>query len=182
NIKDFSINHIFDFNKKKIMNFSFLQKMSYIDCKHWLPDNLLIKLDISTMRNSIEGRVPYLDSQLANFLFNIPDSLKINNGVSKFILRKISKQYLPLKILKRRKQGFAIPFQDWYNKGLKDFFETCIYNHSKVIKKFFPKQYVQNLIDKSSGVLNNIKKIWTLFIFLYWLIKNISNNEFYYFD
>jgi asparagine synthase (glutamine-hydrolysing) len=91
----------FDWDEKQFL-------MLY-DIKTYLPDDLLVKVDRSTMIHSIEGREPFLDHKLVEYAFQLETSWKHRNGTSKYILRKLLGRFLPNKMIERPKQGFSIP-------------------------------------------------------------------------
>ena len=79
----------------------------------YLPDDLLLKEDRTTMGASIEGRVPYLDDTLVRFAASLPMSARIAGPTAKVVLRRLAERHLPARIASRRKHGFSVPIQDW---------------------------------------------------------------------
>ena len=79
----------------------------------YLPDDLLLKEDRTTMGASIEGRVPYLDAALVRFAAGLPMSARIEGSTAKRVLRRLAARHLPERIAQRRKHGFSVPVQDW---------------------------------------------------------------------
>ncbi|MEZ5647419.1 MAG: asparagine synthase (glutamine-hydrolyzing) [Alphaproteobacteria bacterium] len=90
-----------------------LQKLQATDCMDWLPHDLLIKLDRCLMAHGVEGRTPFLDREIASFAFNLPDKLKINQGMGKWLLRHWLEQHLPIAQPFSRKRGFTVPVGAW---------------------------------------------------------------------
>ncbi len=84
-----------------------------VDQKTYLPDDILTKLDISSMSVSLEARVPLLDHVLADQVNKLPTSYKLRNGSSKFLLKHLAAPLLPKGILERPKSGFGIPLKCW---------------------------------------------------------------------
>lgn len=97
--------------------------MMKFDIENWLVDDLLMKLDKTTMANSIEGRVPFLDLNLYEIGSSLPLSSKINDGHLKYILKESLKEKIPRRIRKRKKQRFFLPL-DTYFRG--EFKERCL--------------------------------------------------------
>jgi len=85
----------------------------FVDAMTWLTDDILVKVDRSTMYNSIEARAPYLDIDLVNYSASIPASIKMKNGVKKYILKLALKNTLPKYVLKKKKSGFNAPIHTW---------------------------------------------------------------------
>ncbi len=84
----------------------------------YLQDDLLTKVDRSTMLASLEARAPFLDHELAEFVAGLPSRLKVRGLTTKLVLRRAVARRLPPEILARRKRGFNIPFSRWLLHGL----------------------------------------------------------------
>ncbi|MDD4784782.1 MAG: asparagine synthase-related protein [Candidatus Pacebacteria bacterium] len=83
-----------------------LQKITYLETKLRLPELLLNRVDLITMNFSIESRVPFLNTDLVKYIFNIKDELKLKNNETKYLLKKSMKNIVPSEIVYRKKQGF----------------------------------------------------------------------------
>lgn len=94
-----------------------LGKLLYVDINSYLPEDLLVKMDIATMANSLEARVPFLDHELMEFVAGIPSHLKLKGSMTKFILKKTFSNLLPRAILKERKWVLRFPSQDGSEKS-----------------------------------------------------------------
>lgn len=90
-----------------------LQVAQAVDCADWLPNDLLIKLDRCLMAHSVEGRTPFLDPKVAEIAFQLPDSLKVRDGLGKWLLRKWLDEHLPVAKPFERKRGFSVPVAEW---------------------------------------------------------------------
>jgi asparagine synthase (glutamine-hydrolysing) len=93
-----------------------LQTAQAVDITDWLPNDLLTKLDRCLMAHGMEGRTPFLDSQVANAAFNLPDSLKIHKRRGKWILRRWLDRVLPAARAFERKRGFTVPVGEWISR------------------------------------------------------------------
>ena len=93
-----------------------LQMAQATDCAYWLPNDLLIKLDRCLMAHGVEGRVPFVDSALAQFSFALPDSLKVRKGLGKWLLRSWLDSALPECDPFSKKRGFTVPVGEWIFK------------------------------------------------------------------
>jgi asparagine synthase (glutamine-hydrolysing) len=89
------------------------QRLQRIDMETYLPDDILVKADRTSMLHSLELRVPLLDHKVLELAFRMPTSMKVRGGRSKWILRRTFGDLLPPQILKRGKQGFGIPLSAW---------------------------------------------------------------------
>jgi len=95
-----------------------LQVAQAADCRDWLPNDLLNKLDRCLMAHGVEGRVPFLDPLLADFAFSLPDNLKIRKKSGKWLLRTWLAGALPVSEPFSRKRGFSVPVGEWiFQKG-----------------------------------------------------------------
>jgi asparagine synthase (glutamine-hydrolysing) len=90
-----------------------LQVAQAVDCADWLPNDLLTKLDRCLMAHGAEGRTPYLDVQVAALALRLPDALKIQRGLGKWLLRRWLAERLPEAQPLARKRGFTVPVAQW---------------------------------------------------------------------
>ncbi len=90
-----------------------LDRALYVDVNTYLVDDILTKVDKMSMAVSLEARVPLLDHKLLEFAATVPTSLKLKNGRSKHLLRRLLERHVPPAIVNRPKQGFAVPVGDW---------------------------------------------------------------------
>ncbi|MBI1405776.1 MAG: asparagine synthase (glutamine-hydrolyzing) [Caulobacter sp.] len=90
-----------------------LQEAQAADVATWLPDDLLLKLDRCLMANGLEGRTPFLDSEVAAFAFNLPDRMKLRGRHGKWLLRKWLERHCPAADPWARKKGFTVPVASW---------------------------------------------------------------------
>jgi asparagine synthase (glutamine-hydrolysing) len=90
-----------------------LQVAQAVDCADWLPNDLLLKLDRCLMAHGIEGRTPFLDPAVAALAFRLPDALKVNHGLGKWLLRRWLAGRLPESQPLARKRGFTVPVARW---------------------------------------------------------------------
>ena len=89
------------------------QKMTYVELKQRLSELLLMRLDRITMASSVEGRDPFLDHRLVEFVVALPPQMKYRDGEGKYVLKRAMRGSLPDQILDRRKQGFGTPMPEW---------------------------------------------------------------------
>src|SRR5262249_45988400 len=89
------------------------EQMVRCDLRHYLPDDILVKVDRTTMANGLEGRDPLLDHRLVAFALRLPLSMRRGALGTKHLLRKILYRHVPRELIERPKQGFAIPLSRW---------------------------------------------------------------------
>jgi len=97
-----------------------LDRCVAIDFGSYLPDDILVKLDRTAMAVSLEGRAPFLDHHLVDFAARLPRNLRIHRGKGKYLLRRVASRWLPEAVLRKPKQGFAIPLGQWFRGPLRE--------------------------------------------------------------
>ena len=149
-----------------------LEKMMISDFKGYLPDDLMVKIDRSTMSVSLEGREPLLDHKIIEFAASLPVSYKKN----KEILKSILGHYIPEELFLRKKQGFGIPINSWLRKDLKYLVDK--YLSEELIKEYdvFNYDYVLRLLELFYAEKNDDSKIWVLLMFQMWFSENIESH------
>lgn len=91
-----------------------IDQMTRLDFLSYLPEDILVKVDRASMLNSLETRSPWLDYRLVEFAFRkVPADMKVRNGQTKWIQKRLAERYLPKAFKMHRKQGFSIPLDDW---------------------------------------------------------------------
>lgn len=149
-----------------------LSKMQLLDIQYLLVDDFLTKVDISSMSNSLEIRVPFLDHKLAELAFEIPSELKYKNKIKKYVLKKTFSDLLPPEIISHKKQGFGVPLNYWFRKDLKDFTYDTLMNNSN-LNEFLNTKYINLILDDhQKGIRNYSSKIWSLLVLNEWLEQN----------
>lgn len=90
-----------------------IDSMLSIDNHTYLPDDLLVKMDIAAMQCGLEARSPFLDHELIEFCARLPVNQKVRGGVGKYLIKKLAERYFPSEFVHRRKMGFGIPLKSW---------------------------------------------------------------------
>jgi asparagine synthase (glutamine-hydrolysing) len=109
----------------------FLSKISYLDVKTYLVDDVLTKVDRASMANSLEVRVPLLDHHVVEFAFSLPLHMKLRHGKGKYLLRKTMSSLLTSDFVNQRKMGFRIPFVPWMRGSLRTWAEDVLFHDSQ---------------------------------------------------
>ena len=144
------------------------------DTQMVLPNDMLTKVDLMSMANSLEVRVPILDYTVVNYAFTIPTKFKIADGHTKKILKDAFRDVLPDELYTRPKRGFEVPLLNWFRTGLKSLIEDDLLN-DKFIKEqgiFDPNEITalkQQLFSTNPGEVH--ARIWGLIVFQYWYKK-----------
>lgn len=143
--------------------------MQCIDFKTYMADDILVKVDRATMQNSLEGREPFLDQELVEYMARLPAHYKNRNGRSKYILKKILSRHLPPGFLDRPKMGFGIPIYTWLRKNIikkeSDEFSPAFLRKQQI----FRTPGMRSLIDDfTGGRAVNPHFVWFMFVFQRW--------------
>ncbi|MCX9147657.1 XrtA/PEP-CTERM system amidotransferase [Erythrobacter sp. WG] len=97
-----------------------LDRAQYADLTFWMPGDILTKVDRTSMAVSLEAREPLLDHRLVEFAARLPEGMRVQGGIGKYLLKKTLERYLPHDILYRPKQGFVTPIAEWLRGPLAD--------------------------------------------------------------
>ncbi len=146
-----------------------LEKLLYLDMMTYLPEDLLVKVDIATMANSLEARIPFLDHIFIEKVAQIPFKYKLRGLKLKFILKKAFSDFLPQPILKRKKMGFGVPVSKWFRNELKDYIIEILLDNRMIERGYFKKECIKKLLeDHMSMRYDNSAKIWSLLFLETW--------------
>ncbi|MDI2090444.1 asparagine synthase (glutamine-hydrolyzing) [Commensalibacter oyaizuii] len=140
-------------------------KAQKIDIETWLPNDLLIKLDRCLMIHGVEGRVPFLDKKLAQFAFNLADSLKVQHGQGKWILRKWLEEHLPSAQPFASKKGFSVPIGLWIEQNANSL--ASLVKMQAGIKEIAFCDKILTLFEKASGRKERYMA-WNLLFYALW--------------
>lgn len=146
-----------------------LDQVLFADNTTYLPDDLLVKVDIATMCHSLEGRSPFLDHHLAEFAARLPSSYKLRGRNGKYILKKALAGLLPAEILQREKSGFAVPLAQWFRTELRPVAYQVLLDPHTLQRGMFDATALRRLLDEhSSGRVNHRNRIWALLMLELW--------------
>jgi asparagine synthase (glutamine-hydrolysing) len=155
-----------------------LNRQMYADIKVYLPEDILAKVDQSSMAKSLEARGPFLDYRVVELSLSIPGHMKIRGSERKYILKKAFKDLIPEVVLKRKKEGFSIPMKNWLKRELKSSLQELL--NEKTITKlgFFNWNAVDRMVQEHlSGRQNHAHRLWCLMVFALWHRKYIENTS-----
>lgn len=148
------------------------------DQKFILPNDMLLKVDMMSMANSLEVRTPFLDHKLVDFVNKLPSDFKVNKNGRKQILVDTFKDRLPESVYKRQKKGFEIPLQSWIGKNINEILFSELFSKPYIDKQnLFNFEFIDDLRNNwdNPKLGDKIYLIWTLLIFQNWWDKNIKS-------
>ena len=146
----------------------------FLEIRSSLPDELLMYADKLSMAHSLEVRVPYLDQHIVEYVETLPADFKVRYGNRKWIHKLVCKDYLPKKIIKRKKRGFAVTVVDqWFKQSLSNEFDGMLMDEASLMYNYLKPEVVKNLMqDHTNGSADNHKILFSLIVFEKWLREN----------
>ncbi|MBR3299928.1 MAG: asparagine synthase (glutamine-hydrolyzing) [Clostridia bacterium] len=145
-----------------------ITKMQYLDINMWLMGDILLKADKTSMANSLELRVPFLDKNVMALAETIPLNCRVNTASTKLALRKAAEKTLPARTARKDKLGFPVPIREWLKEdGYYNTVKTAFTSESAAMY-FNVEELVKMLDEHRQGKEDLSRKIWTVYTFLVW--------------
>lgn len=155
-----------------------LTQMLYMDTRTNLPDDLLMVSDKTSMANSIEARVPFLDYRLIEFVETLPPRLKLRHLNGKYLHKKAAEKWLPKAMVHRKKKGFANPVDKWLRDRLSRYVGDCLLREDSAVNQYFRPQYIRQIVaDHDAGRQHYLRHIYLLISFEMWHQAFITNSS-----
>lgn len=142
-------------------------RMQYVDLFTWLRGDILVKADKMTMANSLELRVPFLDTEVYAVGSSIPTDLKLTKETTKYALRRALELIVPAHVINRPKLGFPVPIRHWLKDVMYEWARAII-TESQADELIDKGRALQLLDAHRAGPHDYSRKIWTLLVFLLW--------------
>jgi asparagine synthase (glutamine-hydrolysing) len=162
---------IFDFKEESLNEFLLLDQQLI------LPNDMLKKVDLMSMRHSLEVRTPFMDKDLVKFANSLPSDWKLNNSTGKYILREATKDLLPSSIFTRKKQGFEVPTHAWIKNNWEDLIPGLWFD-----KEFLKNQHIfhfEAVLQLKTQFFSNIgtsnHEMWAYLVFQNWFKTHIKD-------
>ena len=144
-------------------------QMMRFDIETYLPEDILTKVDRTSMAHSIESRVPLLDNDVLDFALALPAAMKIRNGRRKHVLKEVASQFLPAGLIDRRKQGFGVPLDVWFRGSLRELFADTLLSPRALQRGYFEPAFVRRVVHEHvSGVRDHAFRLWQLVVLERW--------------
>jgi asparagine synthase (glutamine-hydrolysing) len=153
-----------------------LTQMLYVDTRANLPDDLLMVGDKTSMANSLEARVPFLDYRLIEFIESLPPRLKLRGLRGKYLHKKAVEKWLPKNIVYRKKKGFANPIEQWLRGRMRQYVGDCLLSDHAAVNRYFNRESIRETVAKHEAYQQNyLRHIYLLISFEMWHQKFIPN-------
>ncbi len=141
----------------------------HVDQKNYLPDDILVKVDRMSMRNSLEVRVPLLDHHVVELVNSMPVNLKMRNNSGKYLLKRLLAPHVPSETLGRRKMGFGIPIKHWFRNELQPYAMDLLLSPNSRCTRYLARDAIADIIrGHGMGMRDFSRKIWSLLMFEHW--------------
>lgn len=146
------------------------------DTMTYLPNDLLVKVDIATMAVSLEARSPYLDHHMIEFAARLPERYKLRRLTTKYLLKKALRGLLPQRNVHRKKMGFGVPVAKWFRNELRATTREVILSDRALGRGMFRPEAVQRLVDEHvSGARDWANRLWTLLMLELWYQRFVDS-------
>ena len=157
------INH---FNSGK--NLSKLDQLVRSDLSYYLPGDILTKVDIATMANSLELRSPMLDVNVVEWGISLPRKYRIKGFETKHILKDVARSLVPANLIDRPKMGFGIPRAEWLRTGMKEMVIDTLTDTTAAQRGWFNQPQVKKIIDAHMSGVDKDSQIWPMLMLELW--------------
>ena len=162
---------------KRANGIGILDAMLLTDQMTYLPNDLLVKVDIATMAVSLEARSPFLDHHVIEFAASLPQDLKLRRLTSKYLLKKVLRKLLPSENLNRRKMGFGVPIGHWFRGKMQPFLREVVLSEKAMQRGLFKPEAVKQLIElHTRGERDYSHQLWTLLMLELWFNRFIDSH------
>lgn len=140
-----------------------------LDVRHYLPDDLLVKVDIATMAFGLEARSPFLDHVVMEKAAALPVSFKLHGLTKKYLLKKIARGLVPDEVIDRPKMGFGVPLGRWFRGPLRELAHDVLLGSSLRARGYFRPAAIERLLDEHvTGRRNWHYHLWNLLVLELW--------------
>jgi asparagine synthase (glutamine-hydrolysing) len=144
-------------------------QMMRFDVETYLPEDILTKVDRTSMAHSIESRVPLLDNNVIDFALTLPAAMKIRDGRRKHVLKEVAAQFLPPGLIDRRKQGFGVPLDVWFRGSLRELFADTLLSPRALQRGYFDPVFVRRVVNEHvNGTRDHAFRLWQLVVLERW--------------
>lgn len=153
-----------------------IRKMQEIDFRTYLQGDLMYKVDMASMANSLEVRSPFLDYRVVEFGLSLPSDLKVKFGSNKFILKEVASDFVPRALIDRPKMGFGIPRARWLREDLKSVVQGALLSHRSSQRGWYKKGAVETILKKHNQGEDLDHLIWPMLMLELWATRWLDSS------
>jgi asparagine synthase (glutamine-hydrolysing) len=152
-----------------------LDSVLLTDLMTYLPTDLLVKVDIATMANSLEGRSPFLDHKVIEFAASLPENIKMSRFQTKSLLKKVAANLVPREAVYRKKMGFGVPVGDWFRGEMKGFVKEVLLSEKSLNRGVIRPEMLRRYVNEhTSAEKDHSFKLWTLLMLELWFERIVD--------
>ncbi len=167
--RDGWLRSLFDELPKNLPAFSPFDAAMAVDVMSYLPYDLLVKVDITSMANSLEARSPFLDHEVMEFAAALPVEIKVRNRQLKYLLKRAFADLLPPENVNRRKMGFGVPVGQWFRGPLRELLRDALLSEQSLKRGYFRETEVRRLVDLHlESRADHSFQLWNLLMLELW--------------
>src|ERR1700741_1339978 len=145
-----------------------IDRMLWMDNRTYLPDDLMVKMDVAGMTCGLEARSPLLDHEVIEFCAALPVRLKVKGGTGKYLLKKLGERYLPRELIHRPKMGFGIPVGDWLRGPLRPLLRDTLLGGGGAMEPFDARVVRETVDEFERGAGQHESRVWALLLYGLW--------------
>jgi asparagine synthase (glutamine-hydrolysing) len=147
------------------------------DLMTYLPNDLLVKVDIASMANSLEARSPFLDHKVIEFAASLPESQKMPGMQTKYLLKKVAARLVPKEVVYRRKMGFGVPVGSWMRHEMRSFLCDVLLSDKSMNRGIIrPEELRRYVVEHTESKRDHAFRLWTLLMLELWFQRFIDQN------
>ncbi len=146
-----------------------------VDQMTYLPNDLLVKVDIASMANSLEARSPFLDHNVIEFAATLPEKLKVSGGDTKSFLKKVAARLVPKEVIYRRKMGFGVPVGKWFRSEMKGFVREILLSEKALNRGVIRPEELRRYVEEHTEARQDHSfRLWSLLMLELWFQRFID--------
>ncbi len=154
-----------------------LDKLLLTDQMSYLPNDLLVKVDIASMAVSLEARSPFLDHKVMEFAASLPEEMKVKGFQTKSFLKKIASRLVPPQAIYRRKMGFGVPIGKWFRNEMKGFVREVLLSERALKRGIIRPEAIKTYVEEHVNAKHDhALQLWALLMLELWFQRFIDRN------
>lgn len=154
---------------------SILDAALLTDQMTYLPNDLLVKVDIATMANSLEARSPFLDHKVIEFAASLPPGMKMRGYQTKSLLKKVASRLVPKEVVYRRKMGFGVPIGKWFRGEMKEFLMEILLSERSLTRGIVKPDVIKRfVVEHTSGERDHSFQLWAFLMLELWFQRFVD--------
>jgi asparagine synthase (glutamine-hydrolysing) len=169
--------HFIDQWYKRANGGGLLDSTLLADQMTYLPNDLLVKVDIASMANSLEARSPLLDHKVIEFAASLPENLKMRRFQTKYLLKKVAARLVPRNVVYRQKMGFGVPIGKWFRGEMKSFVRSVLLSDKSLKRGITDPAVVTRWVNEhETAAADHTHRIWGLLMLELWFQQFIDRH------